>query len=125
MNRPDEILKEIANVIWEQIWASTEWNVVGSWGTNKLAYTEIQDYPALTFLVRGIKFQGRVFVALDESNDTYKLFLMKEEGEEPQLVCETINCDQLGEIIDQYVESGDDEDEYQSSLAKILEDLIM
>ena len=72
MNRPDEILKEIANVIWEQIWASTEWNVVGSWGTNKLAYTEIQDYPALTFLVRGIKFQGRVFVALDESNDTYK-----------------------------------------------------
>ena len=33
MNRPDEILKEIANVIWEQIWASTEWNVVGSWGT--------------------------------------------------------------------------------------------
>ena len=57
MNRPDEILKEIANVIWEQIWASTEWNVVGSWGTNKLAYTEIQDYPALTFLVRGIKFQ--------------------------------------------------------------------
>ena len=43
MNRPDEILKEIANVIWEQIWASTEWNVVGSWGTNKLAYTEIQD----------------------------------------------------------------------------------
>ena len=90
-----------------------------------VTYTEIQDYPALTFLVRGIKFQGRVFVALDESNDTYKLFLMKEEGEEPQLVCETINCDQLGEIIDQYVESGDDEDEYQASLAKILEDLIM
>ena len=104
----EEYVKGVAAVIWGQLLSTIDNNVLGSWGVDSLAYTlfeaEGEQFPALTFTVDGILFRGRIFIALDEGADYYQIYCLKDGI--ITLISSDVCFDEMGEIIDRFVERG-------------------
>lgn len=81
--------------------------VFWSWGVSKYAYGINENGEAfLRFKVNGRKFKGYVWVVYDFS-DTYKIAFVSTRGNVKKEVVD-VYCDQLQEIIDDFVENVDD-----------------
>jgi len=107
--------KEIAKTIQQQIFA-IGFPIVMSWGPSDyksvsekvLKDFKVEGMGALKFQVSGMKFKGIVLVVLNFM-DTYDIYFGKVEKNEFKIekTFENIYCDQLGTIIDEYVEKQD------------------
>lgn len=111
--------KSIANIIWEQIKADVETSVIWSWGLHELAYTTIKpgnaEMPALTFLVRGFNFKGRIWIALNEGDDLYEIYGHRHGSTKGmQLLRDQVFYDVLGTILDELIETGGKGEEFYS-----------
>jgi hypothetical protein len=56
--------------------------------------------------------RGAVIIAYDQASDYYVIFLRNESGD--RKVAEEVGFEELGSIIDRYVESGDNAEDYAS-----------
>lgn len=122
MKLPAEYLKTVAQTIFQQTSAGVPAQVFMSWGVSEPAYTQFNEWPALTFLVNGLIFKGRVFVVLDEGRDVYMVYLLKNGEKEPELVADDVFFDELGKVIDRHIEAGDNTEEYNKSIEKFLKE---
>jgi hypothetical protein len=98
----------IANTIWKQICAG-EMIKVWSWGVplNSRAGEQNKDGSgSLHFKVNGQKFKGTVIVKYRPVPDDYVIEFVKIKGTERivEHTIEDVYCDQLTELIDEYVE---------------------
>ena len=75
-----------------------------SWGARNFQYavTEDNNYPTLRFKVNGLKFKGYVHIIYNPA-DYYEIEFVSTHGNLKNRV-EMCYCDQLQEIIDNYVE---------------------
>lgn len=106
-------IKNVVNTIWSQIVATTEPDVIGSWGLSGLNATQIvknvngSDFAmaALVLKVEGFAFQGDVYVALDEGVDYYRIYFLK-DGDLQEQRCD-ISFEELGRVLDSLIETGE------------------
>lgn len=101
----------IANTIAEQLMGLTPKDVIFSWGVEKIYATEYNEMACLALNVNGRLHKGEVIIAYNEGTDYYEIFLIDTKGEVVKKI-EDVDFTQLGEIIDRYVERGDNEQEY-------------
>lgn len=99
-------INETAKTIYSQLRATAGWNVLGSWGLHKIAADYINGMPALTFLVQGYDYKGRIWVAYNEGADTYKILGRKQGQRVPQVLIEETFCDTFAETLDTIIETG-------------------
>ena len=76
----------VANEIMRQLYATTDINIIWSWGVRGYGagwiYNDCGLYCACLVLdVSGLVHKGRVVVALDEANDWYDVLLLNAKGE--------------------------------------------
>jgi hypothetical protein len=108
-----ERIIEIAETIRHQLLSLTPMDVVLSWGIEGILYaTVIDDMAALKFSVNGRLHKGSVIIALNEGVDYYEVFLQDDSG--IRKVAEDVCFEQLGEVVDRHIESGDDKAEYNA-----------
>ena len=105
-----EYVLQVAEIAKNQLLATTQMNVVLSWGIEKFIATVFKEMPALKFKVNGRLFKGFVIVALNGS-DYYEIYL--ENNQETRCVNDRAFFDEVGEIIDKAIESGTDKAEYE------------
>lgn len=121
-----EHVRSVVNTIWNQLVATTSPDVIGSWGLSALSATQIVKkvygsdltMAALILTVNGFLFQGRVFVALDEGSDYYRIYFQNEDNLEEQQA--DVAFDELGSILDSLIESGNMS--HQEYVAKVDEE---
>lgn len=91
---------------------TTPIDVINSWGISKMYATRIVKnvngenftMAALVKQVNDFQFQGKVYIALDESSDYYRIF-----GEKDATTKEyhhNIAFDELGDVLDLMIETG-------------------
>ena len=109
MNTNANYTKQVAETIWQQILCTTDRNVVWSWGVSTRYFLTHKNMPSLAIKVQGFLHKGFVIISLDEGMDLYNLYLCKtlKGKDNPTKVIEGLYFDQLGEVIDRYVERGD------------------
>ncbi len=117
-----EYVLEVANTIREQLVALTPFNTIMSWGVSKFAATVYKDMPALTFKVNGRLHKGIIVIALNGA-DYYEVYL--QSGSETTLINGEVCFNELGDVIDEYIERGKDREEYnqfcRQQLSKLIE----
>mgnify|MGYP000930049365 CR=1 FL=1 len=99
-------IKSVAETILSQLKGTTMLNVLASWDIRNFAFTEVREMPSLTFLVNGFKFKGRIFICLNEGADAYEIYSLKEQ-EKIQLVKNDVMFDEMGDVLDRYIETGE------------------
>lgn len=104
-----DYVMRIAETIREQLVSMTDTAILMSWGIHEFMATVYKDLPGLKFCVNGRLFQGYVLICLNGS-DYYEVYLQNEEG--TSCISDEVCFDELGELIDRYIESGTDKDEY-------------
>lgn len=115
-----DYVMHIAGTIREQLVSMTDTAILMSWGIHEFMATVYKDLPRLKFCVNGRLFQGYVLICLNGS-DYYEVYLQNEEG--TRCISDEVCLDELGEIIDRYIESGTEQEEYGkfcSELVKVL-----
>ena len=124
----------VANEIMQQLYATTDINVIWSWGIRGYGagwiYNDCELYCACLVLdVSGLIHKGRVIVALDEANDWYDVLLLNAKGERVGTWHKEIYCDMLGRKLDELIErpTGMTDEEYRhkytaDNIRKILEE---
>jgi hypothetical protein len=121
-----EYVQEVAETILQQLTGTTQPMVMFSWGMEKLLATQVIEHSngdyyhmaALSFIVHGFNYKGKLLVAYDEGVDYYRILGTDEEGELVTLLHD-ICFDQLGEVLDQIIEKGDmTEEEYLQRIEK-------
>lgn len=100
-----QVINHVASTIREQIFWSISKVEFWSWGCSKMCATTYQNMPALALRVSGLQHKGWVVVALDEARDCYKVFLQNVRYETKKVIDE-VYCDNLGYILDMYIERG-------------------
>ncbi len=100
---------QVANTIREQLMTLTPLNTILSWGVGKFVATVYKDMPALMFSVNGRLHKGTIIIALNGA-DYYEVYLQNDKG--TTLINEEVCFDELGDVIDEYIESGTDKEEY-------------
>lgn len=100
-----DYVMRIAGTIREQLVSMTDTAILMSWGIHEFMATVYKDLPGLKFQVNGRFFQGYVLICLNGS-DYYEVYLQNEDG--TKCISDEVCFDELGEIIDRYVESGTD-----------------
>ena len=102
---------------------TTPIDVINSWGISKMYATQIaknvngEDFTmaALVMQVNGFQFQGKIYIALDEGSDYYRIY-----GEKDGTTKEyhhDIAFDELGDILDSMIETGGmTKEEYQAKV---------
>ena len=95
--------KQMADVMFQQIFWSIDKFTFFSWGVSRLTYMYCQEMPTLALKVSGLLHNGWIFVSLDESNDTYVVTLKDLDFSVVNTV-ENVYCDNLGAVIDGLVE---------------------
>jgi len=90
----------IAQTIKQQLLAGGMIKVM-SWGANSFVGSEEGKF--LQFKVQGYLFKGFVKITLDECMDLYNIEFIKKSGEVVKKL-EGMYCDQLTEVIDNFVE---------------------
>jgi hypothetical protein len=121
-----EYVQEVAETILQQLTGTTQPMVMFSWGMEKLLATQVIEHSngdyyhmaALSFIVHGFNYKGKLLVAYDEGVDYYRILGTDEEGELVTLRHD-ICFDLLGEVLDQIIEKGDmTEEEYLQRIEK-------
>ena len=77
-----EHVRSVVNTIFSQLLHTTSIDVINSWGISKMYATQIvknvngEDFTmaALVMQVNGFQFQGKVYIALDEGTDYYRIY---------------------------------------------------
>lgn len=100
---------EVAQTIREQLVTMTGAPVLLSWGLRDMTATVYRNLPALKFHVDGRLFSGNVIICLNGS-DYYEVYLVSHTG--ARCIGDEVFFDELGEIIDRYIERGEDNEEY-------------
>ena len=102
---------------------TTPIDIINSWGISKMYATQIvknvngEDFTmaALVMQVNGFQFQGKVYIALDEGSDYYRIY-----GEKDGTTKEyhhDIAFDELGDVLDSMIETGGmTKEEYQAKV---------
>ena len=107
-----EYVMQMANIIAQQLLATTKQSVLFSWGAFYGFRAAIyKDMAALKFKVNGRLFQGDVIIAYNE-NDTYEIYLQDKVG--TRLVKDDVYFDEMSEVIDVAIERGDNQAEYEA-----------
>ena len=96
------IIREIRN----QLIATAGLSVIFSWGYHNAAATTINNMSALTFLVQGFDFKGRIWVAYNEGKDTYQIFGQRKGQNQPSCLIEETYCDTFANQLDKLIENG-------------------
>lgn len=82
-------------------------NAIRCWGFNKPYCFGEESHKGhlggLQFNVRGLRFKGKVHVALN-ANDTYTIFVAKPRATEYTQIIEGVYCDDLTAILDDFIE---------------------
>ena len=118
-----EHVRSVVNTIFSQLLHTTPIDVINSWGISKMYATQIvknvngEDFTmaALDMQVNGFQFQGKVYIALDEGSDYYRIY-----GEKDGTTKEyhhDIAFDELGDVLDLMIETGGmTKEEYQAKV---------
>ena len=114
-----EHVRSVVNTIFSQILHTTSMDVINSWGISSINATQIniEDFAmaALALQVNGFQFQGKVYIALDEGSDYYRIY-----GEKYGKTMEyhrDIAFDELGNVLDSMIETGGmTQEEYQEKV---------
>lgn len=77
-----EHVRSVVNTIFSQLLHTTSIDVINSWGISKMYATQIvknvngEDFTmaALVMQVNGFQIQGKVYIALDEGSDYYRIY---------------------------------------------------
>ena len=101
---------QTALTIREQLLSLTHTDVILSWGVKNFAATEYKDMAALRFEVNGRLFKGCVIIAYN-AMDYYEIFL--QNGSSTKCVRNEVYFDELGQVIDEAIESGTNKAEYE------------
>ena len=116
-----EYVMQVADTIREQLVGITPMNIIFSWGIGKFVATVYKDMPALMFSVNVRLHKGNIIIALNGA-DYYEVYLQNDKG--TTLINEEVCFDELGDVIDKYIESGTDKEEYNQfckfELAKLI-----
>lgn len=104
-----EYIMQVAGTIREQLMVLTPISTIFSWGIDKFIATVYKDMPALKFKVNGRLHKGNVIIALNGS-DYYEVYL--QNATETTLISDEVCFDELGDLIDEHIESGTDKEEY-------------
>lgn len=110
-----DFVLQMANTIKDQLVGMTPLNVIRSWGIENFVATEYKGMAALKFHVQGRLFSGNVIIAYN-ALDYYEVYLQNYAGTE--CIGEEVYFDELGRVIDEAIERGKDEAEYQRFLLK-------
>lgn len=105
-----EYVLQVAETAKNQLLAITPMKVILSWGVERFIATVFNQMPALKFKVNGRLFKGFVVVALN-GNDYYEIYL--DDHQETKCITDRAFFDEVGEIIDRTIESGNDKAEYE------------
>ena len=105
-----EIL-QAAESIRRQLIGTTNMNVLLSWGTNQFAATIFKDMATLRFKVNARLFTGDVLISYNAVADCYEIYLVNRQGE--RCISDMAYLDEMGDIIDRNIESGDNTEEYE------------
>ena len=110
----------VANVIIDQLKATTDINVLMSWGVrgHGAGYVRGRDgieMPCLILDVSGLIHTGRVIVALNEGDDVYEVALYDVRGNRVGDWIGDVTCDMLGSLLDSLIErpKGMTDDDYK------------
>ena len=104
-----EYVMQVAETIRRQLVTLTPTSVLLSWGIDKFIATVYKDMPALKFMVNGRLHKGYVIITLNGA-DYYEVYLRN--GRDVQCLCDEVCFDELGNLIDEHIESGTDKTEY-------------
>lgn len=104
-----EYVMQVAETIRRQLVTLTPTSVLLSWGIRKLYATVFKDMPSLMLHVNGRLFKGYVVICLNGS-DYYEVYLRN--ATEIILISDNVCFDELGNLIDEHIESGTDKTEY-------------
>lgn len=104
-----EYIMQVAGTIREQLMTLTPISTILSWGIDKFIATVYKDMPALKFKVNGRLHKGYVIIALNGA-DYYEVYL--QNVSETTLLSDEVCFNELGDVIDEYIESGTDKAEY-------------
>ncbi len=104
-----EYIMKVAGTIREQLMTLTPISTIFSWGIDKFIATVYNDMPALKFKVNGRLHKGNVIVALNGS-DYYEVYL--QNATETILISDEVCFNELGDLIEEHIESGTDKEEY-------------
>lgn len=108
----EEYVMQTANIIAQQLLATTPKNVLFSWGAfYGFRATIYRDMAALKFRVDGRLFQGDIIIAYNE-NDTYEVYLKNADG--VRMVKDDVYFDEMSEVIDVAIERGENKAEYDA-----------
>lgn len=110
-----DFVLQMANTIKDQLVGMTPLNVIRSWGIENFVATKYKGMAALKFHVQGRLFSGNVIIAYN-ALDYYEVYLQNYAGTE--CIGEEVYFDELGRVIDEAIERGKDEAEYQQFLWK-------
>lgn len=102
-------IMQVVGTICEQLMTLTPINTILSWGIDKFIATVYKNMPALKFKVNGRLYKGYVIIALNGS-DYYEVYLQNDTG--TTLISDEVYFDELGDLIDEHIESGTDKAEY-------------
>ncbi len=116
---------EVVKTILQQLAGTTATNVFCSWGVSEMHATQIVvpvngtkfTMAALLMEVHGFNFCGRLYIALDEGSDYYRIYCEK-DGELKEEKYD-IGFEELGSVLDTLIETGDlSRDEYLKKVAE-------
>lgn len=107
--------KEVAEVIFKQLFISIDKWVFFSWGMRVQSCAYYNGMPTLQMLVSGAVHKGWVFISLNEGTDSYEVRLLDNDKKSVLQTHTDIFCDNLGSFVDSLVErpSNLSDDEYK------------
>lgn len=118
-----EHVRSVVNTIFSQLLHTTSIDVINSWGISKMYATQIVKnvngenftMAALVMQVNGFQFQGKIYIALDEGSDYYRIY--GEKDGTTKGYHHDIAFDELGDVLDSMIETGGmTKEEYQTKV---------
>lgn len=116
-----EYIMQVAQTIKDQLFGTTQIDVLMSWGIDRLTATVYKEMPSLKFSVNGRLFKGTVCCSLNGS-DYYEVYLINDVKTER--ITDSACFDELGGIIDEAIESGTNPAEYNAFCASQITSLL-
>ena len=116
MERTNEQVLAIANIINQQISWSAPMKIQWCWGISKRTGFLYKNMPTLGLRVDGFLHKGWVYISLNEGSDTYEVRLMK--GNDEKKLITDVYCDNLGSVLDGLIEKapGTSDEAYQTQV---------
>lgn len=112
--------KQVAETILQQVKNWGDISVYWSWGVDKLFRCEFDGKSGMMMRVHGFKLEGWVIILLNEGSDTYEIYTQKGKLfnlAKVQFAKDDVYCDELQNIVDRLVETGDmTEDQYSKKV---------